>query len=122
MRGVLSVVLVAAFAVAMVVPAFAQTTIKGELVDQACYTSKGPQAGAGAGHAACAQACAKKGQQVALVAGPKDIYLLSGAITAESNKALVPHMSHMVELTGAVTEKGGVKTISVAANGLKMSK
>jgi hypothetical protein len=106
----------------MVVPAFAQTTIKGELVDQACYTSKGPQAGAGAGHAACAQACAKKGQQVALVVSPKEIYLLAGAITAESNKALVPHMSHMVALTGTVTEKGGVKTITVAAGGLMMSK
>jgi len=121
MRKILCTFAALAFVAAIAAPALAQTVVKGELVDHACYTGKGPQAGAGAGHAACAQACAKKGMQVALVAAD-GVYMVAGAITAESNKALVPHMSHTVELTGAVSEKEGVKTITVAANGLKMSK
>lgn len=118
MRRVLFIVLAVAFAAT---PLFAAVmTVEGELVDHACFTGKGATAGAGAAHASCAQACAKKGQAVALVAADGAVYMLSGELTAENNAKLVPHMSHKVALTGDVTEKDGVKTIAVAATGLKM--
>ena len=39
-------------------------------------------------------------------------------VAANNNAKLVPHLSHKVELTGDVTEKGG--TMTIAATNLKM--
>lgn len=115
MRRVFSVTSAAAFALVLVAPVFAaEMTIKGELVDRLCYRNKGKVYGAGAAHASCAQDCAKKGQQVALLTAD-GIYLVAGELAKENNAKLVPHMSHTVELTGDVTEKDGVKTIAAIA-------
>ena len=57
----------------------------------------GAENGSGAGHAACAKACAQKGQSVALVTESGDVYMLAGAVIADSNAALVAHMSHTVD-------------------------
>ena len=105
-----------ALAVVASVPALAaEMTVTGELVDHACYTGRGAEAGSGSGHAACAKGCAQKGQAVALVTEGGDVYMLSGAVTADTNAALVNHMSHIVEITGDVTEADGVKTIATDA-------
>src|SRR5262245_37160555 len=62
MRNVISLVAGAAFVAALAMPAFAaDMTVKGEVVDVACSTSK-KEAGKGAAHASCAMVCAKKGQ------------------------------------------------------------
>jgi hypothetical protein len=93
----------------------AEMTVTGELVDHACYTKRGAEDGSGSGHAQCAKDCAMKGMPVALVTAGGDVYMLSGGVTADNNAALVPHMSHTVEVTGDVSESGSVKTITADA-------
>lgn len=115
MRRFLAGVAVAAFVVGMGAPAFAATTLKGELVDQVCFTKDAKSVGAG--HQSCAQTCAKKGQPVALVTSD-GVYMVMGDLTKDNNAQLVPHMSHIVELTGEVSEKDGHKMITASA--LKM--
>ena len=108
--------ILAALAVVASAPALAaEMTVTGELVDHACYTGRGAEDGSGAGHAACAKACAQKGQPAALVTDAGDVYMLAGSVTDDSNAALVNHMAHIVEVTGDVTEAGGVKTITTSA-------
>jgi hypothetical protein len=98
----------------------APETVTGVLVDRGCYTkdkanTTNEHKGMGA---TCAQDCAKKGQPVALVTDKGEVYTVTGDLAAEMNKALVPHMSHTVTLTGEVTDAGGKK--SIAATNLKM--
>jgi len=100
----------------------APTTVTGVLVDKACYTkdkANTTNAHKGMGDT-CAQDCAKKGQQVALVTSTGDVYDVKGEVAADMNAKLVPHMSHTMALTGEVTDVKGVKTITVPAAGLKM--
>jgi hypothetical protein len=94
-------------------------TVKGELVDQACYM-KDKVANVGAAHQECAQTCAKKGQPVALVTEDGKIYTVTGDLAMNMNAKLVPHMAHTVELTGDVTEKDG--KMAIAATDLKMAR
>jgi hypothetical protein len=109
----------AAFVVSLGAPAFAKTeTVKGELVDQACYTKD--KKNAGASHKECADTCAKKGQPVAIVTTDGKVYQVTGAIAADNNAKLVPHMTHTVEITGDVTEKDGKTMIAAEASALKM--
>jgi hypothetical protein len=98
----------------------APTTVTGVLVDKGCYTkdktnTKNEHAGMSA---TCAQDCAKKGNRVALVTAAGDVYDVTGDLAAEMNKALIPHMSHTMALTGEVTDVKGTKTIEATA--LKM--
>ena len=111
----LFVVTIAFAAGAVVTGLAAEMTLTGELVDHACYTKRGPEEGAGSEHAACAKDCAMKGMTVALVTSAGEVYMLAGGVTTDNNEALVPHMSHTVEVTGDVTEAGGVKTITTGA-------
>jgi hypothetical protein len=110
---------VAAFVVAMSAPAFAKTeTIKGELVDQACYTKDAKNVGEA--HKDCAVTCAKKGQTVALVTEDGKVYSVMGDLAADKNAKLIAHMSHTVELTGDVQEENG--KMMIMADSLKMAK
>ncbi len=116
MRRFALVVMAAAFVGSTALTGLAaEMTVTGELVDHACYTKRGAENGSGAGHAQCAKDCAMKGMPVALVTSGGDVYMLAGAVTADNNAALAPHMSHTVEVTGEVTEAGGVKTITTDA-------
>ena len=115
MRRFLAGVTVAAFLVGMGAPVFTVSVLKGELVDQVCFTKDAKNVGAG--HQSCAQTCAKKGQPVALVTSD-GVYMVMGDLTKDNNAQLVPHMSHIVELTGEVSEKDGHKMITATA--LKM--
>jgi hypothetical protein len=119
MRKLFAGLTVATFVVALGAPAFAkEDTIKGELVDQACYMKD--HKNMGEAHKDCAVTCAKKGQPVALVTSDGKVYTVTGDLAADNNAKLVPHMSHTVELTGDVSESNGKMTI--AAKTLKMSK
>lgn len=110
------VLMLTAAAVVAAVPALAaEMTVTGELVDHACYTKRGAEAGSGSGHAACAKDCAMKGMGVALVTAGGEVYMLAGSVTSDNNAALAPHMSHTVEVTGDVTESSGMKTITTDA-------
>lgn len=118
MRKFFTGVSLAAFVVALGVPAFAKTeTIKGELVDQACYT-KDATKNVGAAHLDCAVSCAKRGQTVAIVTEDGKVYSIAGDLAAEKNAKMVAHMTHVVEITGDVTEKDGKMTIT--SDSLKM--
>ena len=115
---------VAALVLALCGSAFAATqTLSGQLIDQTCY--KLNKANTGVDHkmpdgptADCATTCAKMGQPVALLTADGKVYTVTGDLAANNNAKLVPHLSHKVELTGDVTEKGG--TMTIAATNLKM--
>jgi hypothetical protein len=99
--------------------------VTGVLVDKACYTKdKANTANAHKGmDEACAQACAKNGNTVALVTEKGEVFdvMPSGALAGEkgaANAKLVPHMAHTVTLTGDVMDMKGTKMIHATA--LKM--
>ena len=48
-------------------------TVKGEIVDMACYLPKGSR---GPEHKSCAQMCAKRGAPIAVLTDAGDLYLL----------------------------------------------
>jgi hypothetical protein len=58
------------------------------------------------------------GLPVALLTDDGKVYTVTGDLAGSNNAKLVPHMSHKVELTGDVTQKGG--TLTIAATNLKM--
>jgi hypothetical protein len=119
MRRISAGLTAAAFLVSFAAPAVAKTeTVKGELVDQACYMKD--KKNVGGSHKECADTCAKKGQPVAIVTADGKVYQVTGGLAADSNAKLVPHMTHTVEITGDVMEKDGKMTIAADAGALKM--
>ncbi len=99
-------------------PRFAEPqTLKGEIVDSACYTKD--KANKGDSHKDCGTSCVKKGGPVALITAAGDVYQITGAYTENKNAKLVDHVSHTVEVTGDVSEKDGKKMIAVST--LKMA-
>lgn len=88
-----------------------EVTVKGEVVDLACYLSKGLK---GKRHKACAEMCAKKGLPVGLLTESGDVYLLiedhdnSGAYDAAKGLA-----GEQAEVHGKKFTKGGVQSILV---------
>ena len=120
MRRIFSALTAMAFLAAVAAPVFAaDTTLKGELVDQACALSK-KEAGKGEAHKDCGMSCAKKGQPVALATADGKMYTVTGDLAANNNAKLIDHISHTVELTGEVSEKDG--KMSIAAKTIKMAK
>ena len=112
MRNVISMLTGAAFVVSLAMPAFAaDMTVKGEVVDVACSTSK-KEVGHGAAHASCAMVCAKKGQPVGILTADA-VYTVTGDYAANSNAKLLDFVAKNVIVTGTVSEKDGVKSINV---------
>jgi hypothetical protein len=124
MRKMFGALIVAAFVFALGSPAFAKTeTVKGQIVDQACYTMD--KSNTGVDHKMpkgdtkdCALGCAKAGRPMALLTSDGKLYELGGGLAADKNAKIIPHISHTVEVTGEVTEKDGKMVI--AADALKM--
>ena len=124
MRKMFAGLAVAAFVVALGAPAFAATeTVKGQIVDQACY--KMDKSNTGKDHKMpkgdttdCAVACAKAGRPMALLTSDGKVYELTGGLAAEKNAKIIAHVAHTVEVTGDVTEKDG--KMMIAADSLKM--
>src|SRR5206468_10841358 len=116
--------IVAAFAFALGTPAFAKTeTVKGQIVDQTCYTMD--KTNTGVDHKMpkgdtkdCAIGCAKAGRPMAILTSDGKLYELGGGLAAEKNAKIIAHVSHTVEVTGDVTEKEG--KMMIAADSLKM--
>jgi hypothetical protein len=125
MRKLFAGMTVAAFVVALGAPAFAKTeTVKGRVIDESCYNMDKAN-NAGKDHkmkngdtADCAIACAKMGRPMAILTDDGKVYELTGGLAADKNAKIVPHVSHVVEVTGDVSEKDGKMTI--AADSLKM--
>jgi hypothetical protein len=124
MRNLLAGVVALAVITAFGGPTFAATeTVKGRIVDQSCYM-KDMKNNTGVDHkmpadvVGCAVACAKKGNQMAIVTDDGKVYSLAGGLTAEMNAKLVPHVGHVVEVTGDVVTNAGKMTLT--AGELKM--
>src|SRR3989441_6426187 len=122
MRKLSAALTAAAFVVALGAPAFAkEMTIKGQIVDQGCYTKDKANNGKDHGDKTdCATVCAKKGAPMAILTEDGKLYQLGGGLAADNNAKIIPHVSHTVEVTGEVTEKDGKMTIK--ADTLKMLK
>ena len=119
MRNVLAA-LIAACVLGLSIRALAATeTITGELVERSCYMTD-PKSNVGEAHKGCAVSCARGGLPVALVTSDGKVYTVTGALAADNNAKLLPHIAHKVELTGEVTEANGRLTIE--ATDLKMAK
>src|SRR5260221_12169780 len=92
-----------------------QVSVKGEVVDLACYLSKGLKVKR---HRACAEMCAKKGLPIGVLTDAGDVYLLiedhddPGPYDAAKGLA-----GEQAEVSGKKFTKGGVQSILV--NGAK---
>jgi len=125
MRRTFSGLIAVVFVAALASPALAKTeTVKGRIVDESCYNMDKAN-NAGKDHkmksgdtADCAAACAKMGRPMALLTDDGKVYELTGGLAADKNAKIIPHIAHVVEVTGDVSEKDGKTTIS--ADSLKM--
>ena len=123
MRRMFAALTVAAFVVALGVPAFAKTeTVKGQVVDMGCYNKD--KSNTGVDHKMpketkdCAIGCAKDGQPLALLTADGKVYQIAGGLAADKNAKLIAHVSHTVEVTGDVMDHGG--KMMITADSLKM--
>ena len=114
----------AALVVALVAPAVAATeTVTGRVVDQSCYM-KDKVNNTGIDHkmpadvAGCAIGCAKKGRPMALLTSDGKVYTLVGGLAADMNAKIVPHINHVVTVTGDVVTKDG--QMMITSDALKM--
>jgi hypothetical protein len=89
-----------------------EVTVKGEVVDVACYIAHGAK---GEKHKACAEACAEAGGALGILTSSGKLYvsLLPDDHTAGPNAILKDHIAHTVEAKGFVRSKGGVNGILV---------
>jgi hypothetical protein len=92
-------------------------TVQGEIVDLACYMSKGSK---GPQHRACAQMCAKKGVPIGVLTDSGDVYLLvDNHEDPDPYEALKKLAGDRAEVKGQKFTKGGVAAIMVTgAKGL----
>jgi hypothetical protein len=88
-------------------------TLKGEVVDQACYTKD--KGNVGEKHKDCGLTCAKKGSKLAFVTPDGQVYTIVGAYTEDKNAKLVDLFAMPVEATGEVAEKDGAKELKITA-------
>src|SRR5712691_9500515 len=89
-------------------------TVTGQVIDLYCYSRD--KAATGMDHRdgrECALACAKwEGQPVGLLTADGKVYQLAGALVADNNAKIAPHVTHTVTITGDVTEKDGVQILT----------
>ena len=88
-------------------------TIRGEILDLACYIAHDGQ---GEEHAKCAQSCVKGGQPMGLLASDGTVYLLfashgDGSAFEEAKS----HAGKQVELQGKPADRSGMKAIEVGS-------
>jgi len=109
----------ALLALAFVLPALsagdeaAPITVKGEILDLACYLGHGAM---GADHAGCAKSCVKGGQPMGLLADDGTVYVLfANHQNGDAYAAAKDLAGQKVELKGVASEQGGVHGLEVAA-------
>ncbi|MDE3155774.1 MAG: hypothetical protein KGN76_11765 [Acidobacteriota bacterium] len=112
MRKMFSTLAAAAFVAALAAPAFAATTVKGEVIDTACYGRMGAKA-TGSGHAACALKCAKNGNTMAILTKDGKVYDITGEYAANKNAKLLEYVAKDVTAEGTVMEMNGKSSIKI---------
>lgn len=81
-------------------------TIKGEVVDLACYLSEGKS---GPEHVKCAKSCVAGGSPAGLLTPDGNVILI--VVHGKEGKSPLEHVGERVEVKGKVYEKGGMKGI-----------
>jgi len=96
------------------VPALADgksTSVKGEILDLACYISHDAH---GDEHAKCAERCVKGGQPMGLLGEDGTVYVLFADHGDDAAyKKTQEYAGKTVEISGPLAEKAGVKGITV---------
>ena len=93
-------------------------TVTGELISVWCYIQSPKNVGE-AGYL-CALADLKwEGNPPGVLTSAGKVYQLAGPVLGENNSKLAPHVGRIVAVTGAVTEKDGVRILT--ADELKVS-
>lgn len=122
MRRIFAGFSIASVVLALSAPVFAET-VKGQVVDMACYNAD--KSNTGVDHKMpkgdtkdCALGCAKAGQPMALLTSDGKVYEISGSLAADKNAKLIPHISHTVEITGDTMNHGG--KMMIMGESLKM--
>jgi hypothetical protein len=82
-------------------------TLKGEVVDTACYT--GDKAKVGEAHKNCGLKCLKNGGKLSFVTPDGHVYPIVGAYTDNKNEKMVEFFAIPVEATGEVTDAKELK-------------
>jgi hypothetical protein len=109
----LPIVVLAAAALGAPALAAERITVKGEVVDLVCSTSKGEE-GRGDRHGACAMSCARDGSQMAILTSDA-VYLVEGDYAANMNAKLLDFVARQVEAKGEVSERDGTLVINIAS-------
>ncbi len=86
------------------------TTVQGEVIDMACYMTKGQH---GASHADCAQMCINNGLPVGLLDKSGHVYLCMTSTQKPANSLLAEYAAKQVKVTGTVYKKGGMDLLAV---------
>lgn len=91
--------------------AHGEMTVRGEILDMACYVSHEAM---GPDHADCAKRCAKGGQPMGLLAEDGTVYLLyashkDGAAFEQAKE----HAGQKVEIKGVAASQAGIKGLEV---------
>lgn len=89
-------------------------TIRGEVVDVACWVGSGAR---GEKHKSCAEACAKGGGAVGILQDKTNKLFVAVAPKpgGDPKEKLTEHIAHRVEVKGTVSQRGGVATLAVAS-------
>jgi len=87
------------------------TTVQGEVIDMACYMTKGEK---GESHKECAQMCINNGLPVGLLDNSGHVYLCMTSDHKPANSLLVQYAAAKVKITGTVYKKGGMDMLAVA--------
>jgi hypothetical protein len=89
-----------------------EMTVKGEVVDVACYLKSEAR---GADHEACAKACAKGGGSLGILTADGKLYVsvLPDDHKNNPNAILMDHIGHVVEAKGNVRSRAGVQGIMI---------
>ena len=86
-------------------------TITGQVIDLYCNTTQGAT---GAAHKACAEACAKAGEPLAILTAAGDVYMpVSSKAGDPQNVRLIPFVEGKVKVTGTHRMNHGVHTIEI---------
>lgn len=88
-----------------------EVTITGQVIDAYCNTTMGAS---GPGHKSCAEACAKAGEALAILASDGTIYLPVSSKPADAqNPRLLPFAEARVKVTGTHRLNSGLHTIEI---------
>ena len=96
--GILALALL--FAAPLLRGADDQVTLRGEVVDVACYGKQGVAKGTGVAHVSCAVDCAKKGKPLGLLTDGDGLFKFVGEYTENNNAKLLSFVGKQVEVKG----------------------